>query len=249
MSLLCLATTALLAGACASGDDASAFVETQQPRSVPPKDLSIYRGFPDVPPPAGSTVNCNFVGDSASTPPSTASTEGTVQLTLETSVGSVPLVLDRTLAPCTVGSFVSLSERGFYTGTSCHRLSTDPGGQLYQCGDPTGTGTGGPGYTFADEYPVVQFEEEAGRSYLPPAVLYPRGTVAMANAGAKDSNGSQFFLLLGDSLIRPGFTVFGRIGDAGMPVLDAAAADGHDNSSPLGGGTPTTAVTIERVSR
>lgn len=245
---MCLTATALLLGGCASGDAESESVATQEPFSVPPKDLSIYRGFPDVPPPPGPTVSCNYVGNGA-TPPSTASTAGTVELTLDTSVGAVPLVLDRTMAPCTVGSFVSLAERGFYNGSTCHRLSTDPGGELYQCGDPTGTGTGGPDYTFADEYPVPQFEEEAGRNYMPPAVLYPRGTVAMANPGPKDSNGSQFFLLLGDALIRPGFTVFGRIDEAGMPVLDAAAADGHDGSSPLGGGVPNTPVTIERIVR
>ncbi|MCR8692174.1 peptidylprolyl isomerase [Rhodococcus rhodochrous] len=246
---LCLVAVAVLLGGCAqdAGSETTKVTEVAQPRSAPPRDLSIYRGLPEVPAQPAPTVTCEYVDKGGDRPPSTASTVGIVDLTLETSIGAIPLVLDRTQAPCTVNSFVDLARRGFYDGTSCHRLATDAGGELYQCGDPTGTGSGGPGYTFADEYPVPQFAAEAATSYLPPAVLYPRGTVAMANAGVENSNGSQFFLLLGDSLLRPDFTAFGRIADAGMPVLDAAAADGHDGSSPLGGGVPTTPVVIGAV--
>ena len=246
---LCFAVAAALLGGCSDETPPATtpVAEVAQPRSAPPRDLSIYRGLPDVPAPPGPTVACTYAGQGGVLPPSSASTVGIVELTLDTSIGAIPLVLDRTQAPCTVNSFVDLSKRGFYNGTSCHRLSTDPGGQLYQCGDPTGTGAGGPGYTFADEYPVPQFTAEAETSYLPPAVLYPRGTVAMANAGVENSNGSQFFLLLGDSLLRPDFTAFGRIDDAGMAVLEAAAAHGHDGSSPIGGGAPTTPVVIGNV--
>ena len=77
--------------------------------------------------------------------------------------------------------------------------------------------------------------------------MYPRGTVAMANTGVAHTHGSQFFLLLGDSLLRPNYPVFGRVADAGLPVLDAAAASGNDGTNPLGGGTPITPVTIEAV--
>ncbi|MBS9372525.1 peptidylprolyl isomerase [Rhodococcus sp. B50] len=246
---LCLVAVASLLGGCAqdAGSATTKVTEVAQPRSAPPRDLSIYRGLPEVPAQAGPTVTCDYVDRGGTLPPSSASTVGIVESTLDTSIGPVPLVLDRTQAPCTVNSFVDLAHRGFYDGTSCHRLATDPGGQLYQCGDPTGTGSGGPGYTFADEYPVPQFTAEAATSYLPPAVLYPRGTIAMANTGVENSNGSQFFLLLGDSLLRPDFTAFGRIGDAGMSVLEAAAAHGHDGSSPLGGGVPTKPVVIGAV--
>jgi peptidylprolyl isomerase/peptidyl-prolyl cis-trans isomerase B (cyclophilin B) len=245
---LFLAIAAFVSGCSHETESSTATVtEVAKPRSAPPQDLSIYRGLPDVPAPTAPTVTCDYVGRGGTLPPSSASTVGIAELILDTSIGAIPLVLDRTQAPCTVNSFVDLARRGFYDGTSCHRLATDPGGQLYQCGDPTGTGSGGPGYTFADEYPVPQFAEEAATSYLPPAVLYPRGTIAMANAGLKNSNGSQFFLLLGDSLLRPDFTAFGRIADAGMPVLDAAAAHGHDDSSPLGGGVPVTPLVIGTI--
>lgn len=247
---LCMAAIPVVVAGCSGGNVSTTpklAADSSNSRSAPPRDLSIYPGLPAVPPVPGPTVPCTYVDvgpGGAATPPTTAPTSGTVNLTLDTSAGPVPLVLERSHAPCTVNNFVSLAQQGFYTGTSCHRLSTDPGAQLYQCGDPTGTGTGGPGYTFDDEYPVPSFEQTAEQSYLPPAVLYSRGTVAMANSGVDDSNGSQFFLLLGDSLLRPSYTAFGRITDAGLPVLDAAAAAGHDGTSPLGGGAPTTPVVI-----
>ncbi|MGH3975565.1 MAG: peptidylprolyl isomerase, partial [Pseudonocardiaceae bacterium] len=83
------------------------------------------------------------------TPPPTGpiTTEGTVSATMQTSAGPIGLTLDRALAPCTVHSFVSLAKQGFYSGSQCHRLVTNPGLQVLQCGDPTGSGSGGPGYT------------------------------------------------------------------------------------------------------
>jgi len=252
---LCLAVAAFALGGCAQDPDpksatGASVEEAARPRSAPPSDLSVFRALPEVPPPPAPTVSCGYIPDGTADgplPPPSASTVGTVEVVLDTSVGPVPLVLERAQAPCAVNSFVHLARRGFYDGVACHRLSTDPGGELYQCGDPTGTGTGGPGYTFADEYPVTQFAAETAQGYVPPAVTYPRGTVAMANAGVRDSNGSQFFLLLGDSLLRQDFTAFGRITGDGLPVLEAAAADGHDDSSPLGGGIPNTPVVIQDV--
>lgn len=247
---LCITALPVIVAGCSSGDPATTpklAADSANSRSAPPHDLSIYPGLPDVPPLPGPTIACTYVDrgtDGPKTPPATASTSGTVNLTLDTTIGPVPLVLDRSHAPCTVNNFVSLAQQGFFNGTSCHRLSTDPGAQLYQCGDPTGTGTGGPGYTFADEYPVPSFRDAAQQNTLPPAILYSRGTIAMANTGVADSNGSQFFLLLGDSLLHPSYTAFGRIADAGLPVLDAAAAGGNDGSSPLGGGVPNTPVVI-----
>ena len=247
---VCVAAVPLLAAACSDDENRTspslAAGDSNARREIP-RDMSVFPALPPVSPPAAPTVSCTYVTrdqGGVTPPPSTASTSGVVNLTLDTSAGPVPLVLDLSLAPCTVNSFVSLAERGFFTGTSCHRLSNDPGSHLYQCGDPTGTGTGGPGYTFADEYPVPTYNGEA---YRPAAVVYPRGTIAMANTGVGDTNGSQFFLLLGDSLLRPDYSVFGRVADAGLPVLDAAAADGNDGTSPLGGGVPITPVTIEGV--
>jgi peptidyl-prolyl cis-trans isomerase B (cyclophilin B) len=159
--------------------------------------------------------------------------EGTVKVTLHTNVGDIGLDLDRSLAPCTVNSFVHLAEEGFYTDTSCHRIGTE-GLQMLQCGDPTGEGMGGPGYMFADE----TFD----------SLTYGRGILAMANSGP-DTNGSQFFMVYGDAPLPPSYTVFGTIDDEGLEVLDEVARAGHDgrfDPSP-GGGKPNTEVKFTDV--
>jgi peptidyl-prolyl cis-trans isomerase B (cyclophilin B) len=163
------------------------------------------------------------------------STRGTVAVTLQTSAGAIGLTLDRALAPCTVNSFLSLAQQGFYTNTPCHRLVTNPGLQVLQCGDPTGSGTGGPGYTIPDE--------------VFPELTYGRGLVAMANTGQPNSGGSQFFLIYGQTQLPPQYTVFATISPDGLKVLDQIAKAGDDGSlepSP-GGGKPNQPVTITAV--
>ncbi|MDQ0963836.1 peptidyl-prolyl cis-trans isomerase B (cyclophilin B) [Streptomyces sp. B4I13] len=148
---------------------------------------------------------------------------GTVGMAVPTSQGPLPLRLDRAKAPCTVQSFVHLARHRFYDRTVCHRLTAYPTLKVLQCGDPTGTGEGGPGYAYKDELPVD----------LPPAPsdptgvrrLYGRGVLAMANAGP-NTNGSQFFVVYGDSALRPNYTVFGTVGAAGLKTLDKIAAGG-----------------------
>ncbi|WAL63490.1 peptidylprolyl isomerase [Amycolatopsis cynarae] len=156
---------------------------------------------------------------------------GTVKVTLKTTVGDIPLTLDRALAPCTVNSFVSLVNQGFYTDTSCHRLGTD-GLQMLQCGDPTGTGMGGPGYTIPDE----NFSQ----------LTYGRGILAMAKTSQPNSGGSQFFMVYGTAQLDPDYTVFGSISDAGLQVLDKVAREGVDPASAAqssdGTGAPKTPV-------
>jgi peptidyl-prolyl cis-trans isomerase B (cyclophilin B) len=156
---------------------------------------------------------------------------GTVNVTLKSTVGDIPLTLDRSLAPCTVNSFLSLINQGFYTDTSCHRLGTD-GLQMLQCGDPTGTGMGGPGYTVPDE----NF----------PALTYGRGILAMAKTSQPNSGGSQFFMVYGTAQLSPDYTVFGSISDAGLQVLDKVARAGVDPASAAqsqdGTGAPKTPV-------
>ncbi len=182
------------------------------------------------------TVDCRYrhSGEPARAvdpPATTAPTTGTTAVVLSFAVGNVTVTMDRAAAPCTVNSFESLAGQGFYTGTRCHRLA-DNGLFMLQCGDPTGTGTGGPGYTFADE--------------VDPAATYPAGTVAMANSGP-DTNGSQFFLVYQDSRLPAAYTVFGRMDEASTSVVGRIAAEGQDGSWGDGTGRPNNLAAITAV--
>lgn len=194
------------------------------------------------PKPLPASVDCQYPATQQTParpvrPPLAGSTSarGTVQVTMQTSAGAIGLTLDRALAPCTVNSFVSLAKQGFYSNSPCHRLVTNPGLHVLQCGDPTGSGAGGPGYTIPDE--------------VFPELTYRRGLVAMANTGQPDSGGSQFFLIYGQTQLPPQYTVFATISPAGLKVLDQIAKAGDDGSlepSP-GGGKPNQPVTITSV--
>ena len=143
-------------------------------------------------------------------PPDSAAYSGEVAGTIETSAGDIGITLDADAAPCTVNSFVSLAEQGYFDDTQCHRL-TQGGLSVLQCGDPTATGSGGPGFSFADE---LEGDE-----------TYGAGTLAMANAGP-DTNGSQFFMVYADSQLSADYTVFGSIDEAGVGILEEIAARG-----------------------
>ncbi|WP_137724465.1 peptidylprolyl isomerase [Prescottella subtropica] len=233
-----------------SGSDTAASTTASSMWSTPAApqlDLSRYGTLPGVP--AGTpTVDCSYpesgpAAKSVQAPNATGvPAEGTVTVTLTTNVGPVGMDLNRAAAPCTVNSVVSLAEQGYFDGTPCHRLSTNPGLQMLQCGDPTGRGSGGPGYDFANEYPTTAYA--AGDPAAQKPVVYPRGTIAMANAGP-DTNGSQFFLVYADSVLPPQYTVFGTMTDEGIATVEKIAAAGDDGSSPAGGGAPNTAVTIQ----
>jgi peptidyl-prolyl cis-trans isomerase B (cyclophilin B) len=171
----------------------------------------------------------------------TAGTSGTVAVNLTTNRGAIPLTLDRATGPCAVESFLSLVNAGYYNGTPCHRLTTGEGLKVLQCGDPTGEGTGGPGYTINDEPPTGLAPAPSGGG----SVVYPRGTLAMAKTSAPDSGGSQFFLVYADSTLPPDYTVFGTVGPEGLATLDAIAQGGADDTNGPGDGAPRTAVTIE----
>jgi peptidyl-prolyl cis-trans isomerase B (cyclophilin B) len=141
-----------------------------------------------------------------------------VTATVTTSLGDLTFTLDADRTPCTVNSFVSLAEQGYFDGTKCHRLTTQ-GIYVLQCGDPTGTGMGGPGYSFDDE--------------LTGKETYGPGTLAMANAGP-NTNGSQFFIVYGNSPLPPAYTVFGKVDADGLKVVKDIAAKGTDTGSPDG---------------
>jgi peptidyl-prolyl cis-trans isomerase B (cyclophilin B) len=155
--------------------------------------------------------------------------------------GNIGLQLDNGKAPCTVNSFASLAQQGYFNDTPCHRLTTG-GLAVLQCGDPTGKGTGGPGYEFANEYPTNQYQPD--NPALSQPVIYPRGTLAMANAGP-GTNGSQFFLVYQDSQLPPNYTVFGTIDETGLATLDKIAAAGVEGGA--GDGAPAQPVQIKSV--
>lgn len=159
--------------------------------------------------------------------PSTATLDRThtYTATMKTNRGTVVFQMFGAKAPCTVNSFRFLAGKHFFDNTPCHRL-TSGGLSVLQCGDPTGTGTGGPGYAFPDENLT--------------GATYTAGTVAMANSGP-NTNGSQFFLVYKDSELGPQYTPFGKV-TSGLNVLTAIAAAG---SNPAGDGKPKESVTIE----
>ena len=175
-------------------------------------------------------------GTERTLPPASAAEGREWTSTLTTSAGDITLSLDGAAAPQAVANFVALADSGYFDDTSCHRLTTS-GIFVLQCGDPTGTGTGDPGYSFG---PIEN---------APSDDVYPAGTVAMARQGDDgESMGSQFFLVYEDSTISSdvagGYTVFGTITsglDVVQAVADAGTADG------AGDGSPATPVTIEGV--
>lgn len=145
--------------------------------------------------------------------------------TLTTDAGDIEIDLLEEMAPQTVNNFVVLSRYHYYDGLTFHRVIKD---FMAQGGDPSGDGSGGPGYQFADELP------EAGE--------YEIGSVAMANAGP-DTNGSQFFIITGEAGVGlpPKYSLFGQVTD-GMDVVEAIEADGS-----AGEGAPEKVHTIESV--
>jgi peptidyl-prolyl cis-trans isomerase B (cyclophilin B) len=166
-------------------------------------------------------------------PPATPDYTAAYQATVDTNRGAFVVDLLNSKATCTVNSFVHLAEQSFYNNTPCPRLDTTDGLYIIQCGDPTGTGSGGPGYEFASENLT--------------GATYPAGTVAMANSGEPDSNGSQFFLVYKDTTLPPDYTPFGKI-VSGLNILQTVGKAGFGpplNSA--GGGKPKESVQIESV--
>jgi len=137
-----------------------------------------------------------------------------------TNKGEFTIVLDQTKAPLAANNFVTLARYKYFDNTQCHRAILD---FVVQCGDPTATGSGGPGYSFADE--------------LPQAGEYKLGSIAMANSGP-NTNGSQFFIITGEQGITlpPSYTLFGQVTsglDTTVPALNAAS-----NPDPAANGVP-----------
>ncbi|MEU4742833.1 peptidylprolyl isomerase [Actinosynnema sp. NPDC023658] len=225
-----------------SGDDAAASSTTPAPIQIPTE----VKALPTRPTPLADPATCEYrpstepaSKEGTKAPEAGAPASGTATATIKANIGELKLTLDRALAPCAVNSFISLAKQGYYDGSTCHRIGTE-GLQMLQCGDPTGTGSGGPGYAFDNE--------------TWPELTYGRGYLAMANAGTdettkKGTNGSQFFIVYGDAQLSPDYSVFGSLDEAGLKLIDEVARAGHDGSfdpSP-GGGKPNKEVKFESV--
>jgi peptidyl-prolyl cis-trans isomerase B (cyclophilin B) len=173
---------------------------------------------------------------SGAKPPQKPAYHGAVNATIKTSVGTIGLRLDAAKAPCTVNSFAFLAGQKYFDNTPCHRMTTDDP-KMLQCGDPTGTGMGGPGYKFKDENLP---KAASGGNYT-----YPTASVAMANSGP-NTNGSQFFLVYGDSPLPPNYTIFGTI-TSGLNVIQDVAKAGVHQDQATGSTAPNKKVTIQAV--
>jgi len=146
-----------------------------------------------------------------SAPDLTIDLDGAYKATLHTTLGDISLEFLPAEAPLAVNNFLFLAGQGYYDDVIFHRVIS---GFMLQCGDPTGTGTGGPGYKFRDEL------EGSG--------TYERGTLAMANAGP-NTNGSQFFIMHRDYGLPHNYTIFGKVTD-GLDIVDTIAAVDTDPS-------------------
>jgi peptidyl-prolyl cis-trans isomerase B (cyclophilin B) len=203
-----------------------------------PTDTAADSSSPD-------TVSCTYTPDESGNPnltevgtppdPEITPAKGTAKLLMSTGQGDLTLTLDREKAPCAAASFSYLAAEKFFDGSPCHRMVNGESFGVLQCGDPSGTGQGGPTYKFAEEVTAD--------------TTYPRGTIAMAKSGAPNTTGSQFFLVFADAQLSPDYTVVGTVDEAGLAVLDQIAQAGNDGSmepSP-GGGKPNVPVVIESM--
>ena len=209
--------------------------------SAPPQGANIPAATPLAKVPAGNpatppATHCTYTSNppaarKVGTPPAKPDSSAKSQATIVTNRGDVVIDLLNKWAPCTVNSFVYLAQHAFFNNTPCPRVTT-AGIYVLQCGDPTGTGSGGPGYKFANE-------NTAGATYQ-------AGTLAMANSGGNATNGSQFFIVYAHGTLAPSYSVFGIV-VKGLDIVRKVAEAGDNNSNPAGGGEPTDKVTIESV--
>jgi peptidyl-prolyl cis-trans isomerase B (cyclophilin B) len=180
-----------------------------------------------------------------SLPKTTPDLTAKYQATFATNRGDIVMDLLNSGAPCTVNSFVSLADQGYFNNTHCHRLTTSSIFVL-QCGDPLGTGAGTPGYGFGTENLNGLKVSACSTSPNGECATFPAGTVAMANTGAPDSNGSQFFLVYKTTVLPDSYTPFGTI-VSGLDIVQNVAKAGSDNSNGPGDGHPKEKVEINSV--
>ncbi|GGW50575.1 peptidyl-prolyl cis-trans isomerase [Streptomyces lucensis JCM 4490] len=222
-----LYTTGVLKNDDDKKTDASAAVT---PSATPPSKAP----DPCAKPAAGSVKNLSWKKE----PAMDIDTSAKYSMKLATTCGDIDIALKTAAAPHTVNSFAFLAGKGYFDHTKCHRLTPE---QIFvlQCGDPKGTGMGGPGYTIPDENLKDKILKGG---------TYPAGTVAMANTGQKHTGGSQFFLVYKDSPLPPSYTPFGTVSEAGMKVLKKIADAGAQEADPNTGNTaPNATVVINKA--
>ncbi|GAA6527932.1 peptidylprolyl isomerase [Intrasporangium sp. DVR] len=183
-----------------------------------------------VEPPALQTAPKSFT----EVPDKAAAAGKTWVATVDTTCGEITLELDGTKAPQTVASFMHLAKEGYWAPSPCHRLTTE-GIFVLQCGDPTGTGSGGPGYTY-------------GIENAPADGTYPVGILAMARTQDPNSNGGQFFITYKESQLPTeggGYTIFGKV-TQGLDIVEKIAANKALDPNPADG-TPVSPISILSV--
>lgn len=199
--------------------------------------------------PADPATNPNL--RDAGIPPEPDGGTDPVVLDVVSTQGPFQMTLDPTTAPCATNSMAYLAAQGFFDGTPCHRLVNSETFGVLQCGDPTGTGSGGPTYSYTAEPDSL-----AALAPSPDGtgVIYPRGSIAMAQGGQPPTIGSQFFICFQDTQLPPEYTLVGTI-TSGIEVIEAVATAGNDGSfetgpdgSPgPGGGAPLLPITLTTV--
>jgi peptidyl-prolyl cis-trans isomerase B (cyclophilin B) len=206
---------------------------------------------------AEPATHCTYTKTTGSSlPPAAPDYKAAYSATINTGLGKIGINLLNSKATCAVNSFVHLASANFWNNTQCHRLSTTDGLYMLQCGDPTAKasqalscssstiGTGGPGYEFANEN-LTGVPTVAGRNGQ--EATYKAGTLAMANSGGSNTNGSQFFLVYKDTSLPPDYTPFGTI-TSGLDILQKVANAGTSCTYSAGGGVPKEKVVIDSVS-
>ncbi len=193
--------------------------------------------------PAAAVSRCGYISAppaarKVGTPPATPDVTAKYQATIRTNRGNIVIRLAEGKATCTVNSFAYLAGKDYFSNTKCHRLTTS-GIYVLQCGDPSGTGSGGPGYRFANEVAGDSATASAG---------FPAGTVAMAHSSQASSNGSQFFLVYKATTLPRDYTPFGVITSGLDVVKNVAKAGVASAASGPGDGPPKESVTIKSVS-
>jgi cyclophilin family peptidyl-prolyl cis-trans isomerase len=201
--LAALAATAIIAAGCGSDDAAVAGAET-----VSPSDS----GCPPVE--GADTQTQQF--DAA--PPMCLDAGASYQAIVTTNMGEFTIAIDPESAPVAANNFVFLARNSYFDATECHRIIPN---FVVQCGDPTATGTGGPGYTIVDEPPAPG--------------QYQIGSIAMAKTQAPDSAGSQFFIITGSdgAALPPEYALFGQVIDGLDTTVEAMAAAGSPDGIPI----------------